>query len=84
MVESRRHQNWRVYQLPDRRGRELETQLKCLQDCVRENQLFQADLKRLRIVNAAAHEIARQCCASDSGKRTRQSEVCCQVETPET
>lgn len=45
LVESRRNQNWMIYQLPAKRPPELEAQLKCLQDCAGEQPQFAADLK---------------------------------------
>jgi ArsR family transcriptional regulator len=48
MVESRREANWIVYRLPARRPRELSANLACLQDCVREDAVFQRDLAKLR------------------------------------
>src|SRR5947209_15414548 len=35
IVTASREQNWMIYSLPKRRSRELQTNLKCLQDCVR-------------------------------------------------
>lgn len=77
LVESRQHQNWRIYKLPDERSYELEKQLQCLQDCIRESELFRGDLKRLRGVTSAAAAIATQC-GPPSGTRTaRKRAVCC-------
>jgi ArsR family transcriptional regulator len=47
MVEARRHANWMIYSLPENPPRELEANLACLQDCVREDRRFQADRKAL-------------------------------------
>lgn len=63
LVESRQHQNWRIYHLPEKPGFELERHLQCLQDCIRENNLFREDLKRLKTVTAEASSIASECCA---------------------
>ena len=38
--------NWMVYELPAKPSRELRTNLACLQDCARENPVFQRDLAR--------------------------------------
>jgi ArsR family transcriptional regulator len=76
MVESRQHQNWRIYKLPDRGGFELEAHLKCLQDCIRENRLFQADLKRLKAVTSEASKIAGRCCEIGPDEK-RKKRACC-------
>ena len=47
MVEGRRHQNWMIYSLPQKRGPELETNLRCLQDCVGTEPVFKKDQRRL-------------------------------------
>ena len=47
MAESRRHQNWMIYSLPRKRSSELETNLKCLQDCVSTEPVFKKDLRAL-------------------------------------
>lgn len=71
LVESRQHANWRVYSLPDRRSYELERHLKCLQDCVQENDLFREDLRRLKGVTAEAAAIAEECCAETPARGRR-------------
>lgn len=62
MVEMRQHRNWRIYQLPEKPSYELERHLKCLQDCVRESNLFREDLKRLQAVRSEASSIVEECC----------------------
>jgi ArsR family transcriptional regulator len=47
MVVATRDQNWMIYALPEKRSRELETNLKCLQDCVHSDAMFARDLKKL-------------------------------------
>jgi ArsR family transcriptional regulator len=47
MAVATREQNWMIYSLPKKRARELETNLKCLQDCVRSEAVFARDLKKL-------------------------------------
>ena len=61
MVEVRRHQNWRIYELPRKRSKELELHLKCLQDCVAEQAIFKADLKRLKGIAKRAKQITEAC-----------------------
>lgn len=47
MVETTRKGTWIIYSLPARPTRELEANLKCLQDCVTSDKLFRGDLARL-------------------------------------
>lgn len=77
LVESVKHQNWRIYKLPDQRSYALESHLKCLQDCIRENKLFREDLKRLRMVTAEASAIVAQCCEPIPGKSRKTKTACC-------
>ena len=50
MVEVERDQNWMLYSLPEKRARELVTNLKCLQDCVQSEKIFARDLKKLSVI----------------------------------
>ena len=75
LVESRKHQNWRVYSLPEEKSPELQLQLRCLQDCVHEKRMFREDLKRLKSVTQEASKIAAQCC-ENSGKRPQKNNCC--------
>ena len=77
LVESRQHQNWRIYKLPDKPGYELERHLQCLQDCIRENKLFREDLKRLKAVTKEASAIASQCCEPQRGGSRKTKTACC-------
>ena len=52
MVEARRHEQWMIYSLPASPGRELDLQLRCLQDCVQTEPVFRADLRRLKAFGA--------------------------------
>lgn len=47
MAVASRDQNWMIYSLPKKRTRELELNLKCLQDCVQSDTVFARDLKKL-------------------------------------
>ena len=47
MVSVKREGNWMIYQLPAKASPELKANLACLQDCVREQAVFKADLARL-------------------------------------
>ena len=66
LVDVERDQNWMVYSLPRKRAAALETNLKCLQDCVQSDKVFAADLKKLNAIQkscceprTAFHESAR-------------------------
>ena len=48
MVVAQRQQQWMVYRLPEKRPKELDLQLQCLQDCVQTHPVFREDLKRLK------------------------------------
>lgn len=48
LVESRRHQQWRIYSLPAIRPRALDWQLRCLQDCLPTHAVFRDDLRKLK------------------------------------
>jgi ArsR family transcriptional regulator len=48
LVETRREGNWIIYSLPARRPAGLGANLRCLQDCVREDAAFRRDLVRLK------------------------------------
>jgi len=47
LVETTRQGTWIIYSLPARPPRELEANLKCLQDCTTSDKLFRDDLRRL-------------------------------------
>jgi ArsR family transcriptional regulator, arsenate/arsenite/antimonite-responsive transcriptional repressor len=69
MVEARRHQNWMIYRLPEKRSVELESNLKCLQDCATTESVFKSDLSKLKKVLAAEgvrEVLAQSCCRSNS------------------
>jgi ArsR family transcriptional regulator len=55
MVSTEREQNWIVYSLPSDRPPELDCNLKCLQDCVQTDPVFQRDLKNLA-------KLQKSCC----------------------
>lgn len=48
LVESRRHEQWVIYSLPVERPRELDWQLRCLQDCLPTHPVFRNDLRALK------------------------------------
>lgn len=49
LVESRRHEQWMIYSLPAERPRELDWQLRCLQDCLPAHPVFREDLRKLKV-----------------------------------
>ena len=48
LVEVEREGQWMVYHLPKKTTAELSANLRCLQDCARENPQLQKDLTRLK------------------------------------
>lgn len=50
LVDVERDKNWMVYSLPKKRAPELETNLKCLQDCVQSDTAFARDLGKLKAI----------------------------------
>lgn len=61
MVECVRLGNRNMYSLPHHRGKELEGNLKCLQDCVQEESIFIADIKRLEAFLTGHREETHSC-----------------------
>jgi len=55
MVETRREGNFIIYALPQRKDMELEQNLKCLQECVRSDSVFNADLRKVS-------KLRKSCC----------------------
>lgn len=58
MVVAERQRNWMIYSLPKKPARELEANLKCLQDCAQSDMVFQRDLKALA-------KLRSSCCEPD-------------------
>lgn len=54
LVRSARRGNWMIYELPPKPAPELKRNLACLQDCARENPVFQRDLARWQKIGATA------------------------------
>ncbi len=48
LVEARRHEQWMIYSLPGKPSRELDWQLRCLQDCLSTHPVFRQDLRKLK------------------------------------
>src|SRR5437763_2115522 len=56
MVVAEREQNWMIYSLPKTPARELEANLKCLQDCVQTDKVFARDRKNLAALKKSCCE----------------------------
>jgi ArsR family transcriptional regulator len=64
LVETNHEKNWVIYSLPAKRDRELQMNLKCLQDCAQTDSVFSRDLKALTKLRARREEpsVAVACC----------------------
>ena len=71
MVKVERDQNWMLYSLPKKRAAELETNLKCLQDCVQTHPVFKGDLRRLQSMQKELGWLESVCCAKPATKGER-------------
>ena len=70
LVKARRHENWMIYQLPPVLPAELTANLKCLQDCVRENAVFKKDLQRMEAILLSPGVSQRLDCCRPEKKET--------------
>ena len=81
MVEAHRHAHWMIYSLPASPGRELDLQLRCLQDCVQTEPVFRADLRRLKALGPKCNWIPQALEAPLARKKRtaarRASAPCC-------
>jgi ArsR family transcriptional regulator len=66
LVTTARNGNWIIYSLPDRRTRELDANLRCMQDCVQSEKVFRQDLVRLQKLHACGCEPAEVFAAASS------------------
>jgi ArsR family transcriptional regulator len=81
MVEATREANWMVYRLPAKPSPELKANLACLQDCAREQSVFQSDLAKLRRLHAKFADTSPICCPpSRANKPMRRSETAAKPE----
>lgn len=64
LVKTDQEKNWVIYSLPEKRPREFEANLRCLQDCVETDPVFKRDLKALAKLRARRDEpsVAVACC----------------------
>jgi ArsR family transcriptional regulator len=72
LVESRRKANWMIYRLPLKQSPELRANLACLQDCVRENELFRRDSERRRRLEAKLGASSPICCSPAQARSARR------------
>jgi len=73
MVEVQRYQHWMIYSLPASPSPELETNLKCLQDCIQTEPLFKTDREKLMKIIGTKHVRAlldEGCCGKPDAKNT--------------
>ena len=77
LVQVRRHENWMIYQLPGPCPAELEKNLRCLQDCAREDPVFQKDLQRMKeFLHSPDVGKRLDCCRSAKTKTSRVKRQC--------
>lgn len=69
MVAAERCGQWMIYRLPARRSLSLQAHLACLQDCSREERVFQDDAARLAKLQAKLDESCPSCVRSGGGQR---------------
>lgn len=69
LVIARRHEQWMIYSLPAERPRELDWQLRCLQDCVATHPVFRDDLRRLKARQPDCCWVAEAVGAAPAGKQ---------------
>lgn len=72
LVEVERSGNWMIYELPATPSSELAANLACLQDCVREQPVFQRDVERLRKLAPGWAGNAPGCCGPAGSKLKRE------------
>ncbi len=75
LVEAAKHANWMIYRLPARRSPELDSNLRCLQDCVQTHPVFKKDLAQLATLRPKlGWLIETDCCGgSDAGHKRKSS-----------
>ena len=74
MVASQAYQNWRVYSLPPSPSPELDANLKCLQDCVQTEPVFQKDRAKLKKLmgNKSVRALLDEGCCGQPKTATRK------------
>lgn len=76
LVEVSKSANWRIYRLPERRSRELEANLRCLQDCAAEDREFRADAAKLKKLRGQITGAAPLCGPKNAKSRTLEACGC--------
>lgn len=71
LVDVERAGNWMIYELPAKPSAELRANLACLQDCAREQPVFQRDLERLKKLAPGLAKRGPGCCGSESATRLK-------------
>lgn len=69
LVESRKEANWVIYRLPEKRSRELDTNLACLQDCLQEDPAFARDTAKREKLSSRISEESPICCGPRAQKK---------------
>jgi ArsR family transcriptional regulator len=75
LVESRKDGYWMVYRLPKRPCPELNANLACLQDCIRENPVFKRDVAKRARLCARLTSGSPLCCGTTTTKKPVKSSV---------
>jgi ArsR family transcriptional regulator len=77
LVESRRHEQWMIYSLPAKPPRELDWQLRCLQDCLPTDRVFRDDLRKLKALQSdccwVAEAVETKSAANSRSPKTKQT-----------
>src|SRR3954451_8787498 len=71
MVVAERQQNWMIYSLPKKRDAELDANLKCLQDCVQTDPVFNKDSAKLDKLRKSCCEPGRLFSRPSTRRKTR-------------
>jgi len=77
MVAGRRYRNWMIYSLPASPSPELETNLKCLQDCVRTEPRFKKDRAKLKTLTGSktVRDLLDEGCCAKPAKLIRKLDL---------
>ncbi|WP_277558959.1 metalloregulator ArsR/SmtB family transcription factor [Ereboglobus sp. PH5-10] len=78
MVVVQREANWMIYSIPEKRSRELDANLACLQDCASEDKLIVRDNARLKKVRARLRKddsAAAAICCGKPGKSIKHGKT---------
>jgi ArsR family transcriptional regulator len=70
VVSTEREQNWIIYSLSSERPAELDRNLKCLQDCVQTDPVFERDSENLAKLQKSCYEPGRVFSGRLNGRKT--------------